>query len=96
MPKVREQAITRHRHRMKRAGIVRVEVKVRREDAALVRRVALALSDPDATRAADARAELKRRFEATPTVDLTALLAAAPLEGIELVRRVDTGRRIGL
>lgn len=96
MPKVHEHAVARHRRRMKRAGVVRVEVKVRREDAGLVRRVAEALSDPDANRAADARALLRHRFDATPTSDLKALLAAAPLEGIKLERRKDRGRPIDL
>jgi hypothetical protein len=79
---------------MKRQGVVRVEVQVRRQDADLVRRVAGALTDP--TREAEARALLRQRFGDSPAGGLKALLAAAPLEGIDLERPRDRGRTVDL
>jgi hypothetical protein len=79
---------------MERQGFVRVEVNVRKEDAGLVRRVASALSDP--SRQAEARALLQRRFSEPPKVSLKALLASAPLDGIDLDRGDDLGRDVDL
>ena len=71
-------ALRRHRNRMRERGIVRLEVRVARIDAHLVREVAAALVDP-VTRA-DMRALLRRRFGPRPTKGLKAMLVAAPLE----------------
>ncbi len=79
---------------MKRQGMVRVEVQVRKEDAALVRSIAGALADPQ--RAAEARALLRQHFGETAANNLKALLAEAPLDGIDLDRSNDTGRDIEL
>lgn len=94
MPKSQRSALTKFRARQKRQGVVRVEVKVRREDAALVRRVAQTLLDP--VRSTEARALLKRQFNEPPARGLKALLAAAPLDGIDLERVRDTGRKVDL
>jgi len=75
-------------------GLVRVEVSVRKEDASLVRSVASALSDP--ARQNETRRILRQRFAAPRSVSLKALLASAPLEGIELDRSRDTGRDVDL
>jgi len=83
-----------HRARMKREGLVRVEVDVRKEDASLVRSVASALSDP--SRQAEARRLLQQRFVEPAKIDLKALLACAPLDGIDLDRSPDPGRDIDL
>lgn len=83
-----------HRARKARQGFVRVEVIVRKEDAGLVRHVAAALADP--ARQAAARILLRRRFAEPPKVSLKALLAAAPLDGIELDRGRDLGRAADL
>jgi hypothetical protein len=83
-----------HRARMARRGFVRVEVNVRKEDASLVRHVAAALSD--AKRQATTRTLLRQHLVAPPTVGLKALLAAAPLDGIDLVRSRDPGRDVDL
>jgi len=83
-----------HRARKEREGFVRVEVNVRKEDASLVRRVASALSDP--SRQAEARKLLRRRFAAPSEVSLKALLASAPLDGIDLDRSRDPGRDVDL
>lgn len=93
MPKAKSSLAT-HRARMERQGFVRVEVNVRKEDASLIRGVASALSDP--SRQAEARRLLQQRFVEPAKVDLKALLASAPLEGIDLKRSPDPGRDVGL
>jgi len=89
-----KDSLVRHRVRKARQGFVRVEVNVRKEDAGLVRKLAAALSDP--AREAAARAMLRQEFAEPPRVSLKALLASAPLEGIELERDRDTGRDVEL
>jgi len=92
VPTTKRKPIAAFRRRLKRRGIVRVEVHVRKVDAALVRGVAQALSNP--AREAEARALLRERFGAATAKGLKALLAAAPLEGIDLTRERDLGRDI--
>jgi hypothetical protein len=82
------------RLRQKRQGLVRVELQVRKEDAALVRGVAKALVDP--AREAEARSLLTARFVTPVAIGLKALLASAPLDGIELDRAHDLGRPVDL
>ena len=94
MPKARKNPLASYRRRQKRQGIVRVEVQVRKEDVALVRSVAQALGDPG--REAEARSLLKARFATPSAVGLKALLASAPLDGIELERPRDLGRPVDL
>lgn len=72
--------------------MVRVEVHVRKEDAALVRAVAKALGDPQS--APEARSILRARFARGPDVNLKDLLASAPLEGVDLGRPPDPGRAV--
>lgn len=86
--------LEKFRRRQRRQGIVRVEVQVRREDAALVRGVAQALADP--ARAAAARSLLASRFATPAPTGLKVLLAAAPLDGIDLDRQRDLGRPVDL
>lgn len=83
-----------HRARMERRGFVRVEVNVRKEDVGLIRQVAAALSDP--ARQAEARQLLRRRLAQSSPVSLKALLASAPLDGIDLERSRDLGRDVDL
>jgi hypothetical protein len=90
MPNTQRKPLTAYRRRLKRRGIVRVEVHVRRDDAAFVRGVAEALADP--ARQAEARALLRERFAADKMRGLKTFLAAAPLEGIDLTRDRDLGR----
>jgi hypothetical protein len=85
-----KSSIARRRARMARRGFVRVEVNVSKDDATLVRHVAAALSDP--ARQDAARTLLRQRFSEPPKMSLKALLAAAPLEGIDLDRNPDLGR----
>ena len=89
-----KSSVAIHRARKERQGFVRVEVNVRREDASLVRRVASALSDP--ARQVDARRLLRQGFAEPPKVSLKALLASAPLDGIDLDRSRDPGRDVDL
>lgn len=94
MAKTQKTPLASYRRRMKRQGIVRVEVHVRKDDAALVRGVASALADPD--REVETRALLRQRFAEPPAKGLKALLASAPLEGIDLERPRDVGRAVDL
>jgi hypothetical protein len=87
-------SLANHRARRARQGFVRVEVNVRKEDAGLVRQVAAALSDP--ARQSAARILLRQRFAEPATVSLKALLASAPLEGVDLDRDRDVGRDVDL
>lgn len=86
--------LDRHRERKSRAGYVRVEVNVPREDAGLVRDVAAALTDPE--RQGDARILLRRRFSTPPTITLKEVLANGPADDIDLTRPSDFGRDIEL
>ena len=82
--------VTQWRKRRQRQGFVRVEIQVRKEDAALVRDVATALVDPE--RETETRAILHERIATPRSGGLKALLASAPLEGIHLKRPRDFGR----
>lgn len=88
------KALANHRRRLKRRGIARLEINVRKEDAALIRGVARALEDP--AMEAETRAFLRKRFAGAPPSGLKALLAAAPLDGIELDRERDAARDVAL
>jgi len=90
LPKTQQKPLSAYRRRMKRRGVVRVEVHVRKDDAALLRGLVQALADP--TREAEARALLRDRFGGAVAKGLKALLAAAPLDGIDLTREPDFGR----
>jgi hypothetical protein len=79
---------------MKRRGVVRLEVKVHKDDAPLIRGVVKALGDPE--REAEARALLRERFGAGRPTGLKALLASAPLDGIDLTRERDLARDFDL
>lgn len=92
MPATKSKSLTAYRRRLKRRGVVRVEVHVSKTDAALIRGVAQALTDP--TREAAARSLLREQFGMAK--GLKSLLAAAPLEGIDLGRDRDLGRDVAL
>ena len=86
------KTLSAHRRRLKRQGVVRVEVSVRKDDALLVRGVVKALNDPD--QRSEARNLLREHFGDAKSKGLKALLAAAPLEGIDLSRPRDFGRDV--
>ena len=88
------KAVAAYRDRLKREGVVRVEVHVREEDAPLIRGAAKALSDPAIE--GETQAMLREHFAAGPAKGFKSLLAAAPLEGIDLSRDHDTGRDLDL
>ena len=92
MKNTSKRAVTSYRERRKQQGLVRVEVQVHKEDAQLLRSVAGALVDPE--QAAEARTLLRERFASREAKGLKALLAAAPLDGIDLERIGDTGRDV--
>lgn len=92
MPANKSKPLTAYRRRLKRRGVVRVEVHVSKNDAPLIKGVAQALADP--AREAAARTLLRERFGLAK--GLKTLLAAAPLEGIELGRDRDFGRDVVL
>jgi len=88
------KSLAAYRDRLKREGMVRVEVHVREQDAPLIRGAAKALSDPELE--GEARAVLREHFAAGPAKGFKRLLAAAPLEGIDLSRDRDAGRDLDL
>ena len=94
MAKAQRKAVNSFRKRLKHQGMARLEVNVRKDDATLVRNVVRALSSPQEEQAA--RALLREHFGNAQAAGLKALLAAAPLEGIDLGRERDLGRDIDL
>ena len=94
MPTKATNALSKYRRQLKRGGIVRVEMNLRKDDAALIRGVVKALNDPD--QRSEVRALLRDRFATGSTTGLKALLAAAPLKGIDLERDRDFGRDVEL
>lgn len=94
MVKAHRKAINSFRKRLKHRGMARLEVNIRKDDATLVRNVVRALSSPE--REQTARALLREHFGGRPAEGLKALLAAAPLEGIDLTRERDLGRDVDL
>ena len=87
-------AVRGHRERLKRGGWVRCEVKVRSVDVELIWSVATALRDPDRDTAT--RALLRDRLGAPRPRGFKELLAACPLDGIDLERPREFGRDIAL
>jgi hypothetical protein len=94
MPNTQRKALTSYRRRLKRRGVVRLEVHIHKDDVVLVRGVVAALADPE--REGEARALLRARFGSGAAKGLKALLASAPLEGIDVGRDRDLGRDVGL
>lgn len=94
MATARKTPVETFRKRLRQKGMVRVEVHVLKGDAVLVKSVARALGNPKM--AAEARAILKARFTKPAQAGLKALLASAPLAGVELERPRDMGREIDL
>jgi hypothetical protein len=90
----RRTPLARHRARRMRNGYVRVEVSVHKDDAILVRGVATALSDPARERAM--RRLLREGLGESSRPSLKALLAAAPIDGIDLTRSSDVGQDVEL
>ena len=94
MVRAQRKAVTSFRKRLKQQGMARLEVNVRKADATLVRNMVRALVNPQQEQAA--RALLREHFGSRQVDGLKALLAAAPLEGINLSRERDFGRDVNL
>lgn len=94
MPSLRTTPLSSHRERMRKKGMVRVEIQARKDDVSLLRRIAGALADP--VRETEARRFLLDHFDDPQPGGLKVLLAAAPLDGIDLERSRDTGRSVDL
>jgi hypothetical protein len=94
LKKTQQKAVSSFRKRLKHQGMARLEVNVRKEDATLVRNVVRALSTPAQEKTA--RALLREHFGSDQAEGLKALLAAAPLEGINLGRDSSFGRDVDL
>ena len=75
---------TQWRKRQTSLKFVRVQVQVRKEDASLVQEIPRALRDP--SRRETTRAALSKQITPSPAKSFKALLASAPLDGIELDR----------
>jgi hypothetical protein len=78
--------------RIKRSELVRIEVRVSKGDAELLRRIASAFADP--RRAAKTRQILRQ--PQGPALDFKALLASMPSGDIDLKRPRDLGRKVKL
>jgi hypothetical protein len=92
--KTRRTAVSNFRTRLKHQGMARLEVNVRKDDVKLVRNLVRALTDP--LQEQKVRALLREHFGSLQAKGLKALLAAAPLEGINLERERDFGRDVDL
>ncbi|MGQ0662359.1 MAG: hypothetical protein ACT4P2_01990 [Pseudomonadota bacterium] len=95
MSEAQKLAVLNHRRRLKRCGLVRLEVQASRPDAPLIRGLARALRG-HAKEASVLRARLRAAMARPGGPSLKALLAAAPLEGIDLTRARDRGRDVRL
>lgn len=93
MATTRIKTRTVRRTRGKPRGLMRVEVQIPAEDAELIRRAARSLRGKAET-AAQLRVQLLRLLGAGKEPGLKALLAAAPLEEIDLMRSQDHERPV--
>ncbi len=95
MTVAQKQAVHNHRKRLRGRGLVRLEVQASKADKALIRKVANLLRG-DPARAAEVRTRLQQIIGDEPRPGLKALLASAPLEGVDLTRDRDLGRDVEL
>ena len=95
MSAAQKKAIRNHRRRLREQGLVRVEVQASEADAPLIRSLARALRE-DPRKAAILRRQLRDTVGMGEAESLKALLAAAPLDGIEISRSRDRGRHVRL
>jgi hypothetical protein len=95
MSTTQRKAVARHRSRLRRQGMVRLEVQASRGDADLIRRIARALrGDPAAV--PTVRARLRQALGKEDVSGLKDLLAAAPLDGIDVARSRTPARHVEL
>jgi hypothetical protein len=93
MTAAKQKALTSYRRRLKREGLVRLEVHVRQDDAVLIKGVAQALRDPD--RENETRAALQQ-FGPPRRKSFKQFLTEAPLDGVDLTRAHDRERDVDL
>ena len=96
MPKALKTPVQRYRQRMKREGLVRVEVQCRKEDAALVRLVVGALTDPTRERAVRYLLEEGVVKQSARGFKDFLMSGGPSFEGLDLDRSRDTGREVDL
>ena len=93
-PTKKGSALQQFRARLKRGGMARVEVQVRREDAVLMRHIARDLTDPD--RAVATRQALLACINRNAPASLKEHLLLPAIGELDLVRSADTGRAVDL
>jgi hypothetical protein len=92
MTSSQQRAVSNHRKRLHQRGVVRLEVKVCKQDVPLVRGVVTALNDP--MREEGVRAMLREQFsEATGFKEF---LLQAPIEDLDLDRPESVVRDVEL
>ena len=95
MTKSQQKAVRIHRQRLKVRGLQRVEIQASEDDAELIRSLARCLRDDDRV-AARVRRQLRATIKRKATPSLKQLLAAAPLEGVRIVRSRERPRSTDL
>ena len=93
-PAKKGSALQQFRARLKRGGMARVEVQVRREDAVLMRHIARDLTDPD--RSVATRQALLACINRNAPASLKEHLLLPAIGELDLVRSADTGRAVDL
>jgi hypothetical protein len=94
MTAAQTKALRAHRRRLTQRGLLRLEVRVPKDDAWMVKQLATALADP--LRHDDTREKFLDWLSETGVGGVHALLLNAPLEGVPLKRARDRGRAIKL
>jgi len=95
MPSTQKLAVNNHRSRLRKKGLSRLEVVVPDTDKPLFKELARRLRGSP-READEMRHELLVLTYEEPKTGFKELLAAAPLDGIDLDRDRDTGREIDL
>jgi hypothetical protein len=97
MSSARNKAVARHRERLRRNGLVRVEVVVPEPDAAMIREIATGLRD-DPARRDEVRERLRAAIALEPEQSVVDLLAVDPDVDVDeyLVRIRGHGRDVEL
>ncbi len=96
MNPAQKKAVDSYRERQRRRGLLRLEVQAPEADAPLLRQAARVLRE-NSEAASELRRVLRRALAPeTREGSLKRLLEAAPLEGVDLSRPRDFGRKVEL
>ena len=95
MTTAQNRAVQTHRQRLRERGLVRLEVQAPAGDAPWIRRLAKILRAKSG-RSERVRRQLRSAVAQDQELGFKELLAAAPLEGIDLTRQRDRGRDVDL